>query len=572
MHEPRRALVVTPQLAAVRDKAKRLHEQGRLAEALDAHGEALRLAPDAVGIWLSAGRLAHALGLQEVSLPHFEQAARLDPKCYDAVDAARRICIGLGLHARAVRYSAMAYELNPTAETLLGLKLMLPPIAQSLQAIRETRRRYEQGLDEALRSHLLLEQPDGVLGASAFFLAYHGENDRALQVKAARMFLKLIPSLAMTAAHCVARQRRTGRIRVGFISRFFFSHSIDSTSRGLIEKLSRERFEVYVLRITPSPDDHATARIRAAADHALDLDPDIYRARDQIAALQLDVLFYQDIGMEPTSYFLAFARLAKVQCVSFGHPNTTGIPNIDYFVSNDLFETADSASHYSEKLYLLHDLPTLAYYYKPAAGSRAWTREALGLPAGKRLYVCPQTLYKVHPDFDALMRGILARDPEGIIVFVEGQFDEFTHQLRKRFAGTIPEFERRVLFLERMNLARFLGLLAMADVVLDTVHFNGMNSSLEAFAVGTPIVTLPTALQRGRHTQAMYRKMQIPDGIADDAEHYVRIAIRIASDPGYARELRERIRGRSHVLFEDGRVVDEFERFFADALRRADAL
>src|SRR5208337_1279441 len=102
---------------------------------------------------------------------------------------------------------------------------------------------------------------------------------------------------------------------------------------------------------------------------------DFYRAREQIAALALDILFYQDIGMEPTSFFLAFARLAPVQCVSFGHPNTTGIPNMDYFVSNDLFEPPDAPSHYSERLILLHDLPTLAYYYKPPLPAAPVNRE-----------------------------------------------------------------------------------------------------------------------------------------------------------------------------------------------------
>ncbi len=40
----------------------------------------------------------------------------------------------------------------------------------------------------------------------------------------------------------------------------------------------------------------------------------------------LDILFYPDLGMTPLTYFLAFARLAPVQCVSWGHPVTTGIP------------------------------------------------------------------------------------------------------------------------------------------------------------------------------------------------------------------------------------------------------
>jgi predicted O-linked N-acetylglucosamine transferase (SPINDLY family) len=65
----------------------------------------------------------------------------------------------------------------------------------------------------------------------------------------------------------------------------------------------------------------------------------------------------------------------------------------------------------------------------------------------------------------------------------------------------------------------------------------------------------------------MYRKLQITDCIATDPQHYIDIAVRVATDHAYAQSLRERILSRNHVLFEDGRVVEEFERFFMDALR-----
>lgn len=60
---------------------------------------------------------------------------------------------------------------------------------------------------------------------------------------------------------------------------------------------------------------------------------DLAGVRQAIAAERLDVLFYTDIGVEPPTYFLAFARLAPVQCLTLGHPVTTGIPNMDYFLS-----------------------------------------------------------------------------------------------------------------------------------------------------------------------------------------------------------------------------------------------
>jgi predicted O-linked N-acetylglucosamine transferase (SPINDLY family) len=134
--------------------------------------------------------------------------------------------------------------------------------------------------------------------------------------------------------------------------------------------------------------------------------------------------------------------------------------------------------------------------------------------------------------------------------------------LRKRWRETMPELQSRIVFLPRMRDDEYLCLIALADVMLDTVHFNGMNTSLEAFAVGTPVVTMPAAFQRGRHTQAMLRKMGLEGLIVADAQAYIDQAVRIANDRDYRNEVSGMIRDRSHVLFEDAAVVHEFERFF----------
>jgi predicted O-linked N-acetylglucosamine transferase (SPINDLY family) len=93
-----------------------------------------------------------------------------------------------------------------------------------------------------------------------------------------------------------------------------------------------------------------------------------------------------------------------------------------------------------------------------------------------------------------------------------------------------------------------------------------MNTSLEAFALGTPVVTLPAGFQRGRHTQAMYRRMGLDDLVASDAKSYVDLALKLANEPEYREAVRGRIQQASHVLFEDAQVVREFERFFEEAV------
>src|SRR6185436_11986309 len=326
-------------------------------------------------------------------------------------------------------------------------------------------------------------------------------------------------------------------------------------------ELSRERYEVISLFVPPLRDDATSQFIRARSDRFVALPGELDAARRVIAELELDVLFYQDIGMEPFTYFLAFSRLAPVQCVSFGHPDNTGIPTLDYFVSNDLFEGDGAEQHYSERLFLLRNLGTLAYYYRPLPAVTK-SRQAFGLPESGTLYLCPQALFKVHPSFDPMLGEILRADPAARLVLIEGRSKHWGRLLRARLERSFPDAADRVCFLPRQSGADFNSLIAACDVMLDTPHFNGMNTSLEAFAAGVPVVTLPTDLQRGRHTTGMYRKMGLPECVAKSSHDYVRLALRLGREMEYRRHVAGEISRRSDVLFEDRRAVEEFERFF----------
>ena len=84
-------------------------------------------------------------------------------------------------------------------------------------------------------------------------------------------------------------------------------------------------------------------------------------ARRQIAELGLDILLYADIGMSAFTHSLAYSRLAPIQCVTWGHPQTTGIPTLDYFISGEDLDTPDGQSAYTEKLVRLPGLQTLLF-------------------------------------------------------------------------------------------------------------------------------------------------------------------------------------------------------------------
>lgn len=540
--------------------------RGALAEA-DAHYAcAIDCAPDAFEFVVQRAALLQALGRFDAARALWLDATRRFPHEPQAFEGLGIVEQALGAaHAARAAY-AQSCALAPTAARRLKAGGVISPIPEALESIEAERATLEATLDALLRDPPPpLSDPMREALWPHFYLAFHGRGDKVLQQKAARVYAALFPSLSFVAPHCRA-PRRPGRLRVGLISKFFMNHSIGRTSRGFFAALPRERLELAAIFVAPYVDDDYSRAIRAGAERAIVVPQDLSAARAQIAALELDVLFYQDIGMEPFAHFLAFARLAPVQCVSFGHPDTTGIPTLDWFVSSELFEPAHADAHYSERLFALRGLGTLAYYFEPPRQPRAKSRADFGFDADAHLYLCPQNLFKIHPELDALFGAILRGDPRGRIVLVEARLAAWNARLSARLQRAIPDVADRVVFVPRMDSADYIDLIACADVMLDTIHFNGMNTSLEAFAVGTPVVTWPREFQRGRHTHGMYQRMGIVDGtVARTGEEYVALALALGTDPAHRRAIAQRIVERKHLLFEDRAVLAEFERFFLEA-------
>lgn len=549
-----------------------LGQMGRYDEAIACYRQALRLRPDNIDVLCNLGQyLVKQDGIEE-AIACFRRALALRPDHADAYVYLGNTFANQGLVEEAADAYRRVLALQPSDAVRIKLATLMPVIMESTEAIARWRAHSEQQLHALLAGDLAVRDPLREINATNFYLAYHGLNDRELQTLTARVHERACPALVWTAPHCQKPASRGDRpLRVGLISKFLYKHSIGRVARGLFAHLSRDRFRVYALFVPPVEEDEFMRAIRGSADEAHILPSELQAARERIGALELDILFYQDIGMEPFSYFLAFSRLAPVQCVTYGHPDTTGIRNIDYWVSNNLYEPEGAEAHYSERLYLLHDLATLAYYYRPQVPEPLKDRARLGLPEDAHIYLCPQTLFKLHPDFDPILAGILRADPRGRIVF-RSPVPQGMELLKKRLARTLGAEMGRVLFLPyRDNFTDYFSLLAVADAILDTPHFNGMNTSLEAFAVGAPVVTWPGAFQRGRHTYAMYRKMAIEECIAPNPEEYVRIAVRLGTDPAFRQATREKILARNRLLYEDMAAVREFERFFLDAAAKAAA-
>ncbi|KAG5188987.1 hypothetical protein JKP88DRAFT_286990 [Tribonema minus] len=465
--------------------------------------------------------------------------------------------------------------------------------------------------------------------------AYHGVSNRALKSKLHRVYSLFCPALmtgdfvreggfggaalsaaappvrSVAAAHdgsahhqqhnnAPQQAQATRRLRVGFVSRYLYSHAVGVLSEGIITHLPRDRYEVFVFSITPFEGDPLHKRVAAAAEHFTALRADLLSAAASITAAALDVLVYPEtaldvvveleIGLDPVSYFLSFQRLAPVQVAWWGHPDTTGVPTIDWFLSSLSADVpgARGDAMYTERLYRVAT-GLGAYVTRPArsldisaAAMRANMQQQLGLPVGFHLYLVPQALAKFHPSFDAVLLDILNKDRLARLLLLNGGE---SRALSRRLDTATGEGEdahaSRLLFYEVVGEQEMLALYEAADVVLD------------ALSVGTPVVTLPGPTLGGRFTYAMYERMGVMDAVVKTAQRmgamdaavvktpqlkpaptlyglqgtlimeYVNTALHLAHNTDARAALRTRIRGASACLFEDAEAIAEWDRFLS---------
>lgn len=588
-------------------KAVAHHALAQIDEAEAGYRRALDLDPSLGKAWNNIGCLRLLRNDRKGAMSAFEQAIAADPQLAEPhsnlakehlsagaieqalagwrraialapghVDAQLQLCqclLDLGETEEAERVRLAGIASDPGGILELRLALMLPEVMHSREANSAARARLEQRLAELSARGVSIADPVGVVRQCHwFFLAYHGLNDRPLVAALADFFQRACPALAFRAAHCTpqGRTRRRARVRLGFVSSHLREHTIGKLMMGVVGNLPRDAFEVYLIAPAQAPD-RVTRYIEKCVEGTVALAPSLDEARRQIAALELDVLFYTDIGMEIFTYFLAFARLAPVQCVTWGHPMSTGIPALDYFVSHQDCETPGAGQRYTERLMMLPAGDALTYYFRPDTAALHRKRRHYGLEDSDHVYLCPQTLFKLHPDQDAAFRDILAADPRGVLVFLEGDKPLLKQQILRRFERAMPRELGRVRFLPMQPYRDYLNLFKVSDVVLDTFVFGGGNSSIEAFAVGRAVVTLPSDQLRGRLTLTCCRRMGVEELVATSPQDYVSRAVRLGTDRDFRRGVEQRIAESAHRLFEDRGVVEHLAGLLTEAVVRSSA-
>ncbi|MBD2097883.1 tetratricopeptide repeat protein [Trichocoleus sp. FACHB-591] len=470
--------------------------------------------------------------------------------------------------------------------------LVLPILYESSTEISTYRQQFNQGLAQLIqyvqsRADVNSAESRAVflrgLGSQTnFYLHYQGQNDLEQQVQFAQLLHQLMavqyPELMQPLATKKPSVRQ--KIRVGYASACMWKQTVGVLFLGWLRHSDRQNFEIYSYHLHPHSDEH-TEKFRASSDvfrhlpvkEAIELDY-IQAVGEQIRKDELDILVFLDVGMHPYMSLFSSLRLAPVQCVTWGHPVTTGSPTIDYFLSSELMEPEDGDKHYSEELVRL---PNISIAYSPPDLSEATkTRADFGLREDAVLYLSCQTLFKYLPQYDYIFAAIAQQVPQAQFVFISHKSaaitEKFSQRLERAFAQYGLKSPDYCAILPRQGHNSYLSLNRIADVFLDTFSWSGGNTALEAIACQLPVVTCLGKMMRSRHSYAVLKQLGVTEAIAANETEYIQIAARLGLDPKWRHQVSQKIKAARSRLYDDITCVKALENFYQQVVHQQASL
>ena len=532
--------------------AQRLDLAGHSAEALPLAEAALRLRPTTAHRLLRA-RIAYRLGDRPRAAELWRAVLASEPKNVPALRNLAALEASQQAHALAIDLRRRAVEAAPdrpelrfelahaldragepaeAAAVLDALACQSPTaLPWRWQALRlhliepvpETHAALQGAVDawdrrvQTFAAQAALAPPAALFGAIEPAFPLHYLLDDPLPPQRALAAL-IAPAAAAAAPWTVPAPRPDRSLRVGFASAFFRGHTVGRLFGGWAAGLAARGVEVEVLH-TGHQQDAETAALAGRVRRLQHLPVGAAAQVQALRAMKLDAVIFPELGMDTDTLWAAAARCAPLQAMGWGHPISSGLPAVDWFLSSAAMEPPDGADHYTEQLVAL---PGLSVQVEPAPPPPPTPRSTFGLPDDRLVLLCLQSLFKLLPAHDAALAAVAAAHPQAVLAVVAHpsprQTARFAHRLRASFAtaGAAPH---QLVVVPQQPRARFLALIAAADLILDGPGWSGGHTTLECAALGQPVVSRWGPQMRMRHSAAIQQALGLHAHAAAPGPH-----------------------------------------------------
>ena len=406
---------------------------------------------------------------------------------------------------------------------------------------------------------------------NSYRYSYHDISNAELFKNIARLQSKTCPDLLCNFTNIKSESKK---IKVGFISDFVITfHSVAKDRLGIIKHLYNDpEFDVKIM--TRKNNRHYFYnKIMSDIDSSnliINMDEnDIVSNRKQIADQNFDIIIYPEIGMCQQTRFIAFSRIAPIQINTWGHSDTSGLPNIDYFVSSKFFNSEEDQDYYSEKLILFDSIGT--YYYNvfdffndeiklenEKDDFRKNIIEKTGIE-NPNIYGCIQIFIKIHPFFIDMLNEILKEDENAVIVLLSSKKGDKDDIIITNYIQSKIKCFERIYFIYQAPFIEYAKNIKNCDLILDYFPFGGFNSTIESFLLGKICITHKSERISGKFTQGLYQKMGITEFICNSKKEYVSKAVEYGKNIEQRKIYEKMILENVYKIIEDKESVNEWK-------------
>ena len=332
------------------------------------------------------------------------------------------------------------------------------------------------------------------------------------------------------------------KLRIGYVSGDFRVHSVAYFIEPTLDAHDAEHFHVTCYSNSAIVD-HVTRRLQQHAHewHSVHGVPD-KEVAEQIIADRIDILIDLS-GHTPHHRLAVFSRKpASIQCTWLGYPNTTGLKQMDFWISDPHLNPSACAETLStERIVQLDE--TFACFRPPDESPEV---NALPAPSsGRFTFGSFNNALKLNDQVIALWARLLREVPESRLMLVTPYLSLGTRHetLQRQFAGEGISADR-IELLPAQSIESYLKLYHRCDLALDPFPFTGHTVSLQGLWMGVPMVTLVGQTHVSRRGVSILRNLQLDEFIAENPDEYLRIAANAAKDLDRLGTLRASLRDR----------------------------
>ncbi len=500
------------------------------------------------------------------------RAIQLNPDNAEAYSNLGNILKDAGKSKDSNKQYNIALEKEPNnIFNIVQVKLKLSAIMKDSKQIDIERKTYKQELEKIKNNKDIYFKSNQIFDTNMFYLAYQNRlDDKMILEELSRTISKIKGILfeGFSKIDYIKNSSKRTNLKVGICSECFRkNHTIGKLYIKVLLDLLKTNVDIIIYVPTSASSNSGLELIENSFKRVIILPTSIPIAGEIISSEKLDLLFYPDIGMSNFTYLLALSRLALVQVTSLGHPNTSGIKNIDYFITNDTVPHHPTSS-YTERLIKFSRLPF--NYPTPKINESKLTSKIILNSDNNFIIGLTQSPFKLHPDFDQVLESILSEIKNAYLILLKDKQEYNTRNLKNRWKGKSNLLLERSIFLDKMSKDDFINTTKNCHIMLDPFYFGSGNTFYEAMAFGIPFITYPFS-QRGSLVASGYKQMGVKNPpIAESPEDYINWCKKYANNRLFLKNTKDELKERAQkYLFNDNEIYKEYYIFFTEAVKAA---